>query len=171
MRAVPSLDTPRLRLRQFAEADFDDYAALCADAEVMRYVSDQGPLSREDAWRQLAMLAGHWSLRGYGMWAVEELASGAFVGRVGLHYPEGWPEPEIGWALAHRYWGRGYAFEAATAALRVAFATLDWSRAVSLISPPNLRSIRLAGRLGARFERSLVVRGHELSLYAVERRY
>jgi len=171
MRAVPSLDTPRLRLRQFAEADFDDYAALCADAEVMRYVSDQGPLSREDAWRQLAMLAGHWSLRGYGMWAVEELASGAFVGRVGLHYPEGWPEPEIGWALAHRYWGRGYAFEAATAALRVAFATLDWARAVSLISPPNLRSIRLAERLGARFERRLVVRGHELSLYAVERRY
>ena len=97
--------------------------------------------------------------------------SGAFVGRVGLHYPEGWPEPEIGWALAHRYWGRGYAFEAATAALRVAFATLDWSRAVSLISPPNLRSIRLAERLGARFERRLVVRGHELSLYAVERRY
>ena len=171
MRAVPSLDTPRLRLRQFAEADFDDYAALCADAEVMRYVSDQGPLSREDAWRQLAMLAGHWSLRGYGMWAVEELASGTFVGRVGLHYPEGWPEPEIGWALAHRYWGRGYAFEAATAALRVAFATLDWARAVSLISPPNLRSIRLAERLGARFERRLVVRGHELSLYAVERRY
>jgi len=165
------LDTPRLRLRQFVAADLDDYAALCADAEVMRYVGDHGPLSREDAWRQLAMLVGHWTLRGYGMWAVEEIGSGAFVGRVGLHYPEGWPEPEIGWALARHYWGRGYAFEAATAALRVAFATLDWARAVSLISPPNLRSIRLAERLGARFERRLVVRGHELSLYAVERRY
>lgn len=171
MRAVPSLDTPRLRLRQFAEADLEDYAALCADAEVMRYVGDRGPLSREDAWRQLAMLVGHWVLRGYGMWAVAERASGAFVGRVGLHYPEGWPEPEIAWALARRYWGRGYAFEATTAALGIAFATLGWSRAVSLISPPNLRSIRLAERLGARFERSLAVRGHEVSLYAVERRY
>ena len=169
MHAVLSLDTPRLRLRQFAESDLDDYAALCADAEVMRYVGDRGPLSREDAWRQIAMLVGHWALRGYGTWAVEELASGAFVGRVGLHYPEGWPEPELGWALARRYWGRGYAFEAATAALRIAFDTLHWSRAISLIAPPNLRSIRLAERLGERFERSLVIRGHELNLYAVAR--
>ena len=158
-----------LRLRQFAEADIDDYAALCADTEVMQHLGDRGPLSREDAWRQLAMFAGHWTLRGYGMWAVEELASGAFVGRVGLHYPEGWPEPELGWALARHNWGRGYAFEAATAALHIAFATLGWPRAVSLIAPSNLRSIRLAERLGERFERNLVVRGHEVSLYAVER--
>ena len=171
MRAALSLDTPRLRLRQLAEADLDDYAALCADAEVMRYVGDRGALSREDAWRQLALLVGHWVLRGYGMWAVEELDSGAFVGRVGLHYPEGWPEPEVGWALARRYWGRGYAFEAATAALHIAFASLGWSRAVSLIAPRNLRSIRLAERLGERFERNLVVSGHEVSLYAIERRY
>jgi RimJ/RimL family protein N-acetyltransferase len=136
----------------------------------MRHLGDRGPLSREDAWRQLAMFAGHWSLRGYGMWAVEELAGGAFVGRVGLHYPEGWPERELGWALARHHWGRGYAFEAATAALRIAFATLDWPRAVSLIAPSNVRSIRLAERLGERFERNLVVRGHEVSLYAVERR-
>lgn len=169
MPSVPSLDTPRLRLRQFMEADFNDYAALCADAEVMRYVGDRGPLSREDAWRQFAMLVGHWALRGYGMWAVEELPSGAFVGRVGLHYPEGWPERELAWALARAYWGRGYAFEAATAALGVAFDTLGWPRIISLIAPRNLRSIRLAERLRERFERSLVVRGHEVSLYAVER--
>jgi RimJ/RimL family protein N-acetyltransferase len=171
MGAVSSLDTPRLRLRQFVESDFNDYAALCADAEVMRYVGDRGPLSREDAWRQFAMLVGHWALRGYGMWAVEELASGAFVGRVGLHYPEGWPERELAWALARRYWGRGYGFEAATAALGIAFDTLSWSRAISLIAPPNLRSIRLATRLGERFERNLVLRGHEVSLYAVEQKH
>jgi RimJ/RimL family protein N-acetyltransferase len=97
-------------------------------------------------------------------------ARGAFVGRVGLHYPEGWPEPEIGWAIARTYWGRGYAFEAATAALRTAFERLGWSRAISLIAPLNLRSIRLAERLGERFERNIVVRGHELSLYAIESR-
>jgi RimJ/RimL family protein N-acetyltransferase len=171
MRAVLSLDTPRLRLRQFSDADLNDYAALCADAEVVRYLGDGRPLSREDAWRQMAMLVGHWTLRGYGMWAIEELASGAFVGRVGLHCPEGWPEAEVAWALARGYWGRGYAFEAATAALRIAFNTLGWPRAISLIAPSNLRSIRLAGRLGERFERNLVVRGHEVSLYAVERRH
>jgi RimJ/RimL family protein N-acetyltransferase len=169
MRAVPTLDTSRLRLRLPAASDFNDYASLCADAEVMRYVGDRGPLSREDAWRQLAMLIGHWALRGYGMWMVQELGGGAFVGRVGLHYPEGWPEPEVAWAFARPYWGRGYAFEAATAALRIAFDTLGWSRATSLIAPLNLRSIRLAERLGERFERNLVVRGHELGLYAIER--
>jgi RimJ/RimL family protein N-acetyltransferase len=105
------------------------------------------------------------------MWVVEELGSGAFVGRVGLHYPEGWPEPEIAWAIARPYWGRGYAFEAATAALRIAFDTLGWSRASSLIAPLNLRSIRLAERLGERFERNLIARGHEVSLYAIERRH
>jgi len=164
-----SLDTPRLRLRQFAEADFSDYAALCADGEVMRYVGDRGALSREDAWRQLAMLVGHWMLRGYGMWAVEERCSSALVGRVGFHFPEGWPEPELGWALARPYWGRGYAFEAASAALRFAFETLGWPRVVSLIAPLNRRSIRLAVRLGERFERNLVLRSHELCLYAIER--
>jgi RimJ/RimL family protein N-acetyltransferase len=136
----------------------------------MRYVGDRRPLSREDAWRQMAMLAGHWVLRGYGTLAVEELSGGAFVGRVGLHYPDGWPEPELAWALARHYWGRGYAFEAATAALGIAFDTLGWSRAISLIAPPNLQSIRLAERLGEHFERNLDVRGHEVSLYAIERR-
>jgi RimJ/RimL family protein N-acetyltransferase len=170
MPLTPSLETSRLRLRQFAESDLDDYASMCADPEVMRYVGERGPLSREDTWRQLAMLVGHWALRGYGMWAVEELGSGAFVGRVGLHYPEGWPEPEIGWAIVRTYWGRGYAFEAATAALRTAFERLGWSRAISLIAPLNLRSIRLAERLGERFERNIVVRGQELSLYAIESR-
>jgi RimJ/RimL family protein N-acetyltransferase len=170
MHAVPSLDTSRLRLREPVASDFDDYASLCADAEVMRYVGDRGPLSREDAWRQLTMLVGHWALRGYGMWVVEELGTRAFVGRVGLHYPEGWPEREVAWALSRTFWGRGYAFEAATAALRFAFDTLGWSRAISLIAPLNLRSISLAERLGERYEQNLVVRGHEMSLYAIERR-
>jgi RimJ/RimL family protein N-acetyltransferase len=169
MNAVPSLNTTRLRLREPAQSDFDDYASMCADAEVMRYVGDRGPMAPEDAWRQLAMLVGHWRLRGYGMWVVEELGSGAFVGRVGLHYPEGWPEREVAWAIARPFWGRGYALEAAAAALRVAFDTLGWSRACSLIAPANLRSIRLAERLGERFERNLVLRGHEVRLYAIDR--
>jgi RimJ/RimL family protein N-acetyltransferase len=151
------------------EADFDDYAALCADGEVMRYVSHEGPLSREDAWRQFAMLVGHWTLRGFGMWAVQERSSGAFVGRVGLHYPDGWPDREVGWALARRYWGHGYAFEAAAVALREAFDTLAWPRIISLMVPSNLRSIRLAERLGERFERNLVLRGHEVALYSLDR--
>jgi RimJ/RimL family protein N-acetyltransferase len=169
MASPLSLDTPRLLLRPLADADFDDYAALCADAEVMRHVGDRGALSREDAWRQLAMLVGHWRLRGYGMWAVHERSSGAFVGRVGLHYPEGWPDREVAWALARSWWGRGFAFEAATAALRVAFEALAWPRVISVIAPGNLRSIRLAERLGERYERTLALRGQEVALYSLDR--
>ena len=156
-------------MRQLAQTDLDDYAALCADPEVMRYVGERVPLSRDDAWRQLALLVGPWTLKGYGMWAVEELSSGKFIGRVGLHFPEGWPDREVGWALSRAYWGRGYALEAAAAALQVAFDILEWPRAISLIAPLNQRSIRLAERLGERFERNVPLRGHSTALYAIER--
>jgi RimJ/RimL family protein N-acetyltransferase len=86
------LETERLRLRMFRETDLDAHAAMSADPEVMRYLGATGePLTRLDAWRQMAMFLGHWQLRGYGVWAVEERASGTFVGRIGLFNPEGWP--------------------------------------------------------------------------------
>lgn len=162
-----TLDTPRLRLRPFRPDDFEAYAAMCADTEVMRYVGERGVLGREDAWRQMAMLAGHWQLRGFGMWAVEERETGAFVGRVGLHYPEGWPDREVGWALARRFWGLGYATEAGRAAIEVAFGRLGWQRIISLIDPANVRSMRLAERLGERWDGEAVVRGHRVAVYAL----
>src|SRR5262245_7559637 len=73
-----TLETERLRLRMFRETDLDAYAAMSADPEVMRYLGATGePLTRLEAWRQMAMVLGHWQLRGYGPWAVEERASGA----------------------------------------------------------------------------------------------
>lgn len=162
-----TLETPRLRLRPFRDDDLDAYAGLCADPEVMRYAGDRGVLSREDAWRQMAMLAGHWQLRGYGMWAVEERDTGRFVGRVGLHYPEGWPDREIAFALARPYWSRGYAAEAPRAALDEAFGRLGWPRIISLIDPDNTRSVRLAQRIGERLEGVTTVRGHRVAVYAL----
>jgi RimJ/RimL family protein N-acetyltransferase len=166
---LTELETARLRLRHFRAADLNPYAALCADPEVMRYVGDRSVLSREDAWRQMAMLAGHWHLRGFGMWAVEERTTGAFVGRVGLHYPEGWPDREVAWALARPFWGRGYATEAARAALGEAFGRLGWARVISLIDPANTRSVRLAERLGERLEGEATIRGHRVAVYALPR--
>ena len=72
-----SLETDRLLLRMLQESDFDSYAEICADPEVMRYLGDGQPLSRPMAWRHMAMMVGHWHLRGYGLWAAEERASGA----------------------------------------------------------------------------------------------
>jgi RimJ/RimL family protein N-acetyltransferase len=167
-RAPSELRTARLLLRPLRASDIDGFAVMCADADVMRYLG-AGPLHLEDAWRQLAFFVGHWELRGFGMWAVEELASSAFVGRVGLHYPEGWPSREVGWVLARPFWGRGYALEAAQAALAVAFDGLGWSHASSFIAPGNLRSIRLAERLGERFKSEVEVRGHRVREYRLER--
>lgn len=168
-RPVPTLETERLLLRPFRDEDLDAYAAMCADPEVMRYLGGRSVLNREDAWRQMAMFVGHWQLRGFGVWAVAERASGTLVGRVGLHFPEGWPDREIAWTLARPYWGCGFALEAARAALAYAFGPLDWQRAISLIDPDNRRSIRLAERLGERFEGEVTLRGYRLSLYAIDR--
>jgi RimJ/RimL family protein N-acetyltransferase len=166
---VIRLETARLVLRPFRAEDIDAYAAMCADPEVMRYLGDGEPLSREDAWRHMAMLSGHWSFRGVGFWAVEERESGVFVGRVGLHYPEGWPGREVGWALVREHWGKGYALEAAQASLAHAFETLRWSHAISLIDPDNRRSIRIAERLGERLERETEIRGRRALIYGIER--
>jgi len=164
-----TLETERLLLRPLRQTDLDAYAAMCADPEVMRYLGDRAVLNREDAWRQMAMLAGHWSLRGFGSWALEERATGRFLGRAGLHFPEGWPDREVNWALARQYWGQGFAFEAANEVLAHAFGALQWERATSLIDRKNHRSIRLAERLGERLEKEVEVRGFRVGLYVIER--
>lgn len=169
MPDIPELATERLRLRAFRDSDLDALAAMCADPEVMRYLGDGHTLDREDAWRQMAMLMGHWALRGFGNWAVEDRHTGAYVGRVGLHYPEGWPEREVGWVIARPHWGKGYATEAAHAVFDHVFGTLRWPRLISLIYRDNARSIRVAQRLGERFERQVVVRGHTADVWAIGR--
>jgi RimJ/RimL family protein N-acetyltransferase len=164
------ITTDRLLLREFRPDDIGGYAAMCADPEVMRYLSPDGAvLSREDAWRQMAMFAGHWVLRGYGTWVVEERATGRFVGRVGLHFPEGWPGQEVGWALARQFWGLGLAQEAARAAIHFAFERLGWPEIISLIHPENQRSVSLALRLGEHFERTVELRGLSHNLYRLVR--
>ena len=166
---IPELRTERLLLRGFRDADLDAVAAMCADPQVMRYLGDGRTLDRDDSWRQMAMLMGHWALRGFGNWAVEERATGAYVGRVGLHYPEGWPEREVGWVLAPRHWGKGYATEAARAVLEHVFGTLGWPRLISLIYRDNAPSIRVARRLGEHLEGQVVIRGHTADVWAITR--
>lgn len=164
------LHTDRLILRPFRADDIDGYAQMGADPEVMEFLSADGSLlSRADAWRQMAMFLGHWELRGFGTWAVEERATGALVGRIGLHYPEGWPDRELGWTIARRFWGRGFATEGARAALDHAFFTLGWSHLVSLIHPQNFRSAKLAERLGYRIHGAAEIRGLHLTLYRLDR--
>jgi RimJ/RimL family protein N-acetyltransferase len=164
-----TLETDRLVLRMLRESDFDAYAEMCADPEVMRYIGDGQPLTRPLAWRNLAMMVGHWSLRGYGNWAVEERSSGAFVGRLGFWNPEGWPGFEVGWTLRRAYWGRGYATEGALAALPLAFTHLKQPHVISLIHPENAASIRVAQRLGEQLIGRTEVMGKVAVVYRITR--
>lgn len=147
------LQTERLLLRRPTLADFDSYAAMWADPDVMKYLSQSGqPMARHEAWRAFTGQAGHWSLRDFGMFAVIERVSGDLIGIVGPWLPEGWPDFEIGWTLRSAWWKRGYATEAANACLHYAFTELDRAHIVSLITPENTPSIRVAERLGERLE-------------------
>src|SRR5262252_4845118 len=107
---MATLETDRLRLRMFDAGDINAYAEMCADPEVMRYLGGK-TLSRLESWRHMAMILGHWTLRGYGLWAVEERATGRLIGRIGCNQPEGFPAFEIGYVLAREAWGKGYARE------------------------------------------------------------
>lgn len=167
MSAVPTLSTPRLRLRSFTLADLDAYAAMCADEEVMRHIgpvstlspgipigasspaATGGALARDAAWRQLALFLGQWALLGYGTWAVELRAERRLIGRVGFLHPEGWPGNELAWLLARDAWGQGYAREAALAARSFGRDALGVGDLISLVRSDNLRSVRLAQTLGA----------------------
>ena len=163
------LETSRLKLRMWREEDLDDYAELSADPVVMQYLSPGRVFTRADAWRSMAFFVGHWQLRGYGLWAVEEKASKRMVGRIGFLNPEGWPGFEIGWTLARQSWGKGYAIEGAKAALNYAFTVLDRAHVISLIHPDNERSKRVAERLGEKPEGTARINDIDVLVYGVDR--
>ena len=146
---IPSLTTDRLLLRAFTPQDFAAYAAIMADPKVTRFLGEGRPLSNSEAWRQMAMIIGHWALRGFGLWAVEERTSGRLIGRIGCQEPEGFPAFEVAYVLARDSWGKGYAREGAAAALRFARDTLGRRDITSIIRPANVDSIRVATALGA----------------------
>jgi RimJ/RimL family protein N-acetyltransferase len=165
---MTTLETERLTLRMFREPDTDAYAEMMADPEVMRFLGGK-PMSRMEAWRSMVMVIGHWHLRGYGFWAVEERESGELLGRVGCWRPEGWPGIEVGWTLRRAYWGRGYATEAARASLAHAFTALDQPHVISLIDPANVNSIRVAERLGEKVEGEWEILGTKVLIYGIDR--
>ena len=166
---TPILKTERLLLRPFGQEDLDDYAALYADREVVRHLAGgPEPWDRSRSWRHLAFVRGHWLLKGTGVWAIEHRESGAFVGSTGFWEPEGWPGFELAWALARRFWGQGFATEAARAALDHAFAVWRKDRVISLVHPKNRASIRVAERLGQSLLGRIRHAGREMLLFGIE---
>jgi RimJ/RimL family protein N-acetyltransferase len=125
--ACPTLLTERLVLRPFREGDLDAYTAMLQAPQVRASLHLAADIGREQAHTQMAMWLGQWELRGTGQWALQERASGVFVGRAGSHWPErtDWPGIEIGWTLHPDHWRKGYTTEAGAAAREYVFARHD----------------------------------------------
>jgi RimJ/RimL family protein N-acetyltransferase len=147
---MAELRTPRLVLRQWREADLDPFAALNADPEGMHHFPSPLTRAESDALAEReAILIG---LRGWGLWAAEVTKTKAFIGFIGLAEPgfdaHFTPAIEIGWRLARRHWGKGYATEGARAALAFAFDSLGLDEVISFTTVANTKSRRVMERIG-----------------------
>ena len=143
----PVIETERLILRVPRIEDFDAYAAMGEDVENMRFIG--GALPRAAAWRKFLQMPGAWVLQGYAMFAVIEKANGRWLGQLGPWQPEGWPGTEVGWAFDRAAQGKGFATEAAFAAIDWAFEQLGWDEVIHSIHPDNHASQALARRVGS----------------------
>jgi len=156
LSATTVLRTDRLILRAPSAADWPAFNAFLASPRA-DFIRSSG-YDPQQTWRAFGHIIGHWVLRGFGQFVFAgKDTPDRPLGMAGPWFPEGWPEREIGWTI----WdgaaeGRGYAFEAARAALARAFDTLGWDTAVSYVAPENRRSAALAERLGATRDRSAV---------------
>ena len=148
---MPRIETARLILRPTAMEDLDRWAELLADETAARFIGGVQP--RAGVWRTLMTMAGAWALTGVAMFSVLEKDTGRWVGRVGPWEPLGWPGHEVGWSLHPDAWGKGYAVEAAHAAMDYAVDALDWPDVIHCIDPQNAPSKRVAERLGSAYRR------------------
>jgi RimJ/RimL family protein N-acetyltransferase len=163
-------ETDRLFLRPPIAEDLDPWIEIHEDPDVLRYLISATPsVGRVGAWRMIAMMIGHWHIRGYGQWTVIEKATNQIIGRVGLWYPEGWPDLEVGWVIRKSRWGHGFATEAAREAIDVAFGHVGADHVISVIRPDNLPSIRVAQKLGEAKERSIMTDGVMSDIYGITR--
>ena len=160
------MTTERLVCRTFRRDDLPLYAALNADPLVADYLG--GPLNREDSDAIAAWAQECCDRQGYGLLAVQRRADGVFVGMCGLHRQSSHPdEVEVGWRLAPRYWGNGYATEAATAWLDHGFGELALSHVISMTDRPNRPSLAVMHRLGMVYDREMDIVDNGLAFSAV----
>jgi RimJ/RimL family protein N-acetyltransferase len=170
---VTELETARLRLRLWRDDDLDELQRVNADPRFTRFLNPGGAVYTPE-WTvdKLERMRADWDEKGWGTWALEERESGRLVGRIGFQYHRFWPaDPELGWGVDPDRQGRGYATEAAQAALEHAFTTLAFDRVVSILHPENTPSIRVAEKIGQRPHATVFwdAGGLDLYVYAIGR--
>ena len=143
----PRLETERLILRVPELDDLDRWAELMANEDAARFIGGVAP--KPVVWRMIMQMVGAWEVTGISMFSVVEKQTNRWVGRVGPWQPYAWPGTEVGWGLHPDAWGKGYAREAAAASIDYAFDVLQWTEVIHLVHPENVRSRRVAERLGS----------------------
>lgn len=172
---ITSVETPRLLLRVPELTDAEALMGIIWDPEVVarkQVTLFEPPGGLDLAMKNCGKMIRQWELRGYGQWSVVETATGQVIGCVGFYHPQGdWPGVDLGWVIHRSRWGLGFATEAATAALDWAWAHTPITRVISLIAPDDLRSIRIATKIGERFERADAdpVNGEPAHVYTIVR--
>ncbi|NET56433.1 MAG: GNAT family N-acetyltransferase [Symploca sp. SIO2E6] len=171
------LQTQRLILRSWQPKDFAPFAQMNADPEVMEYFP--ATLSWQESEVLLERIKNHHQTHGFGLWATEERATGAFIGFIGLNVPtfqaHFTPAVEVGWRLARAFWGQGYATEAARKAISYGFEVIGLTEIVSFTAQLNLRSIAVMKRLGMTyreadsFDHPSLTSGHPLQRHVLYR--
>jgi RimJ/RimL family protein N-acetyltransferase len=167
----PVIETARLKLRRWCGADIAANTAMLSDPGTARFITADGkPVTDElVGWRNAAIMAGHWALHGVGMFVVEEKSSRKFAGRVGPWFPPGWPGFEVGWGIARDFRGKGYAVEAARAAIGWSFATFELERIIHCVDRENVASQAVARRLGAEMQGAIDLFGHVADVWVTSR--
>lgn len=173
------LETERLILRKPEAGDRDGYAEIWGDAEVVRFLGGR-TLTPDEVPEGIERMLRHWDRHGVGLLSVLRKEDERLVARVGylLWDPERWVnamheelegdlELEIGWVVARAFWNQGYATEAATACRDHAFGALGRDRVISLIDPQNVPSIRVAEKIGERYERDVEIMVGPVGLYSL----
>lgn len=168
------IETVRLLLRRWRDEDLDAYARICAEPEVMRYMSANGsPRTREEIREEIAEIERRWMRLGFGLWAVEEKATGKFVGRIGLQYHDTWTQgehkTEVGWLIDRSCWGQEFATEGARASIRYGFEELNLTRIISIALPENIASRRVMEKCGLTFRGETHWKGLDVVWYAIDR--
>jgi len=151
---METLETERLRLRPFTLDDVDAYyQRISSDPDVMRYLPGGKPRPRIDSQWVIGYFMRHADLHGFGVWALEDKASGTLIGHAGLEFiPNAQDEIEIAYTLAKAYWGRGLATEAARASLSYGFEALNLPEIYALAFPENAASQNIMRKLGMHYE-------------------
>lgn len=150
---IPIVEAARLRLRGHRYEDLPDCVAMWSDPNVTQYITGRAS-TQQQTWMRLLTYLGHWALLGFGYWAIEEKSSGEFVGEVGFAdfkrdvAPSMMGKPELGFALAPRFHGRGYATESVRAALGWGDAHLPGRTTVCIVNPQNAASVRVVEKCG-----------------------